>query len=344
MINTKSYHIVNTTPFIVPFDQNARFVGRESQLAELEGKLFAGAHARKIAITGQGGIGKTQLALELAFRVRRKHKNCSVFWIPANDIESLDQAYSYIAQRLKIPDWDDKKSNVKKLVRLHLSMESTGEWLLLFDNVDEASLATAGSFVEYLPSSKHGAIVFTTADKVTAVTIASQNIVELPNMEEYIAQRMLDRCLDNPIPKHEEQVANLLLKELGYLPLAIVQAAAYVNINKIKLKRYLSLLAAQKKRGVSPLGEEHENPIAPTWLISFEQIRSRHKLAADYLLFMACIDRKDIPLALLPTASPLQKGLNPVGILEAYSFITKRPAESAVDLHRLVHLATRNWL
>ena len=90
------------TPFIVPFDQNARFTGRESQLAELEEKLFVRAQATKFAITGIGGIGKTQLALELAYRTRQKYKNCSVFWMPATDMESLHQAYAHIAQRLNI--------------------------------------------------------------------------------------------------------------------------------------------------------------------------------------------------------------------------------------------------
>jgi hypothetical protein len=163
-------------------------------------------------------------------------------------------------------------------------------------------------------------------------------------MEQDIAQRMLDKCLINPNPKHEHQEVNLLIKELAYLPLAIVQAAAYVNVNKITLKHYRSLLAEQKKEVISLISEECENTVAITWFISFNQIRRRNMLAADYLLFMACIDRKDIPLALLPVASSPQEGLNAVGILDAYSFVTKRPAESALDLHRLVHLATRNWL
>ena len=87
----------------MPFDQNARFVGRESQLAELEGKLFVGASTTKVAITGPGGIGKTQLALALAYRIRQECKNCSVFWISASDKESVHEGYAHIARRLTIP-------------------------------------------------------------------------------------------------------------------------------------------------------------------------------------------------------------------------------------------------
>jgi Cdc6-like AAA superfamily ATPase len=86
----------DTTLFFIPFERNDQFTGRESQLDELEGKLFVDAHT-KVAITGTSGIGKTQLALELAYRTKQKYK-CSVFWIPAIDMESLHQTYEHIAQ------------------------------------------------------------------------------------------------------------------------------------------------------------------------------------------------------------------------------------------------------
>ena len=283
----------------------------------------------------------------MAYRIRERFKNCSVFWIPVSDIESLHQAYAYIAQRLNIPGWDDEKADVKELVQLYLSKESVGQWLLVFDITDEAILETPGSsqavsLSKYLPVSNQGAIVFTTTDRKTAVTLALQNIVELPEMEQDIAQRMLEMSLRSPT--NELEVADLLLKELAYLPLAIVQAAAYININEITLRKYLLLLAEQKEEVVEHISKESENVIASTWLISFEQMRRQDTLAADNLLFMACVDPTDIPLALLPTTSPYEKGIHAIGTLEAYSFVTKRTAQSALDLHRLVHLSTRNWL
>jgi tetratricopeptide (TPR) repeat protein len=228
-----------------------------------------------------------------------------------------------------------------------LSKESVGQWLLVFDITDEAILETTGSsqavsLIKYLPVSNQGAIVFTTTNRNTAVTLALQNIVELPEMEQDIAQRMLEMCLISPT--NEPEVADLLLKELAYLPLAIVQAAAYININKITLRKYLLLLAKQKEEVVEHISKESENVIASTWLISFEQMRRQDTLAADHLLFMACIDPTDIPLALLPTTSPCEKGIDAIATLDAYSFVTKRTAQSALDLHRLVHISTRNWL
>ncbi|OAG03713.1 kinesin light chain [Paraphaeosphaeria sporulosa] len=337
----------NTTPFLVPFNQNARFIGRTLQLAELERKLFVGTSATKVAITGPGGIGKTQLALALAYRIRQECKNCSVFWISARDKASIHQGYAHIARRLAIPGWDDEKTDVKKLVQLYLSKETSGQWLLVLDGVDEATIGSARlsnvvGLMEFLPSSKQGAIVFTTADKKTATKLAPHDIVELPGLEEDIAQRMLEMCLVEPAEEQEE--ASLLIKELAYLPLAIVQAAAYINVNKTTLQGYLSLLVERKKE----LAEDHYREsgvvIAATWLISFEQIRRHDDLAADYLLFMACVDRNDIPLALLPTARPHEHGIHAVATLDSYSLVTKRTAESALDLHRLVHVSTRIWL
>jgi hypothetical protein len=262
-----------------------------------------------------------------------------VFWISASDKESTYQAYAHIARQLNILGWDDEKADVRKLVQLHLSNKSAGQWLLVFDNADEAQ---AIGLIEFLPSCEQGAIVFTTTSRKTAAKLAPQSIVELPEMEQDMARRMLETCLVNPV--NEQEKADLFLKQLAYLPLAIVQAAAYVNINKVTLQQYLTLLAEKREGSVEPLYRESENIIATTWLISFEQIRRHDTLAAEYLLFMACVDRNDVPLTLLPAASLHEQGIHAVGTLDAYSFVTKRTAESALDLHRLVHVSTRNWL
>jgi len=87
-----------------------------------------------------------------------------------------------------------------------------------------------------------------------------------------------------------------------------------------------------------------KNPVATMWLISFEQIRQHDPLAADYPSFMACIDPKDVLQSLLPPGQSRKKETDAIGTLSAYSFIAKRSADLALDIHRLVHLATRNWL
>ncbi|KAH8678794.1 hypothetical protein BGZ60DRAFT_446050 [Tricladium varicosporioides] len=346
----------NIVPFIVPFDRNLNFTGRGTQLAEAEEKLFMGGQTIKVAITGLGGIGKTQLVLELVYRIRDRYRNCLVIWIPATNIESLFQAYQDVARQLKIPGSEEDKVDPKSLVQGYLNMKSAGRWLLVFDNADDINMwIEPGSdrLVDYLPRSEQGCIVFTTRDRKTATKLVHQNIIVVPEMGEDVAIQLLQKCLVNPSFAKTGLDAKALLKELTYLPLAIIQAAAYINENNITFTDYLSLLKDQEEEVIDLLSEEFEddgryynikNPVATTWLVSFEQIRHRDPLAADYLSFMCCIDSRNIPQLLLPPGPSRKKEIEAIGTLDAYSFISKRPADLALDIHRLVHLSTRNWL
>jgi nucleoside-triphosphatase THEP1 len=94
----------------------------------------------KLAITGLGGIGKTQIALELTNRVKADHPTFSVFWVPATTVENFEQAYLGIGRLLEIPGITDKNADVKVLVKEHLSQESTGKWLLVVDNADDIDI------------------------------------------------------------------------------------------------------------------------------------------------------------------------------------------------------------
>ncbi len=359
MTHAKFYSIDDIVPFIVPFDRNPNFTGRGTQLAEVEEKLFVGGRTTKVAITGLGGIGKTQLVLELVYRIKDRYKNCLVIWIPATNMESLHQSYLDVARQLKIPGSDEDKADAKKLVQDYLSKESAGRWLVVFDNADDVNMwitksgPGSGRLMDYIPRSEQGCIAFTTRDRKTAVKLAHRNVVEVPEMDEDVAIQLLQKCLVNSDLVDNRPDTTALLKDLTYLPLAIVQAAAYINENGIAFVDYLSLLADQEEDVIDLLSEKFEddwrydnikNPVATTWLISFEQIRHRDPLAADYLSFMACIDPKDIPQSLLPAGASRKKEIDAIGTLEAYSFIIKRAADLALDLHRLVHLATRNWL
>ncbi|OBT80379.1 hypothetical protein VF21_00911 [Pseudogymnoascus sp. 05NY08] len=353
-------NVMPKTHCIVPFEKNDRFTGRESELTQLEEVLFAEDQATKVAVFGLGGVGKTSLVIELVHRIRMKHENCSVLWIPATNLESLHQAYLDVACQFGIRGWEEDSADVKRLVQEFLSRESAGQWLVVFDNADDIDMwvgthTEQGTkrLIDYLPRSKLGCIVFTTRDRKTAVKLAQKNVMEVPAMGEDVATLMLQEYLINPDLVSNKPDTSSLLNELIYLPLAIVQASAYINENRISFSDYLSLLADQEEDVIDLFSEEFEddgryqnvkNPVATTWLISFEQIRQRDPLAAEYLSFMACIDSRDIPQSLLPRGQSRKKEMAAIGTLDAYSFVTRRPGNDALDLHRLVHLSTRNWL
>ncbi|RYP93273.1 hypothetical protein DL770_000648 [Monosporascus sp. CRB-9-2] len=349
--------------WIVPFERNTRFTDRESELAELENKLFANNQFTKTAVCGLGGVGKTQLVLELLYRVREKDKNYSAIWIQATSMESLDQGYHTVARQLGIRDSGGKDVDIKKLVQDFLNEDTVGQWILVFDNADDIQMwiDKAGSetqqsnrLIDYIPRSKSGRVIFTTRDRKIGVKLAQQNVMEVLKMTEDTAIRMLRNCLiDKNLVDTRPEDAKAMLAWLTHLPLAIAQAAAYINENGVTLADYLALADCQEQEIIDLLTEQFEddarysdlkNPVATTWLISFQQIQQRDPLAADYMSFMACVDHKDVPQLLLPPGSSRKQEMDAIGTLSAYSFITRRAEDLTIDLHRLVHLTIRNWL
>jgi hypothetical protein len=97
--------------------------------------------------------------------------------------------------------------------------------------------------------------------------------------------------------------------------------------------------------------EELDSTIAKTWHIYFDQIRKQDRLAAEYLSFMACIDRINVPQSLLSLGSTMVQQTKALGTLTEYAFITERlqtaqesDRDRLFDIHRLVHTASACWL
>ncbi|KAL3470240.1 purine and uridine phosphorylase [Aspergillus californicus] len=347
----------------IPFPKNEGFVGRDEQLNQLEELLFSPGRQRKVAITGLGGVGKTQIALEFANRTQQSRSECSIYWIPATNFEILQRTYFDIAQQLRLPGLEEEGADAKKLLKDYLCDSSSGQWLLIFDNADDIDMWFGKSegntepcrLSDYVPWSRTGSVLFTTRFKKVASKLAMQNVIRVPELDEARALELLsERLVEKSLLQDRDQAA-LLLKQLVYLPLAIVQAASYINENCLSsLTDYLSLLSAKEEEVIDLLSEEFEddwrphdntNPVAATWLISFERVQRTNRLATDILSFMACIEPTEIPESLLPLPQGeySKASVESIGVLEGYAFVTRRPTKS-FDLHRLVHLATRNWL
>ncbi|RDW92542.1 hypothetical protein BP5796_01936 [Coleophoma crateriformis] len=349
----------NESLWIVPFQQNPQFVGRSSELDKANAMLSSKTRCERVAFYGLGGVGKTQIALEFIYQVRVREPDCSVFWIPVTDIESMLEAYLEIAKQLQIPNIEKTEADVLQLVQQRLNQEDSGKWLLVFDNADDINIWTdkandgTGRRISYLPKSKHGSIIFTTRSREAAVKLAGKNVVPIYEMNDAMAKDLLEKHLIDSDLLTDGKATKDVLQKLTYLPLAIVQAVAYININRITLLEYAKLLDDTEQNIVDILSTEFEdegrydninNPVATTWLVSFEQIQTRNPLAAEYLSFMSCVNANDIPESLLPPGLSRKNEIDAIGILDAYSFISKRSADKAIDMHQLVHLVTRNWL
>ena len=150
----------------------------------------------------------------------------------------------------------------------------------------------------------------------------------MPQMDDKIAIDLLRASLIDKDLMNDYQTTSQLLHHLSCLPLAIIEAASYINETEISVATYVSLLQGQESGMVELLSQDFEdewryaeikNPVAATWLISFHQIQRLNPLASDYLSFMSCVDPRDIPQSLLPPDSSQVKQRNALGLLKAYS-------------------------
>jgi tetratricopeptide (TPR) repeat protein len=345
----------------------------------LKKRLLIDQDCRELSLLGLGGTGKTQVALQFAYHVKETRPEYSVFWASAVSMASFDQACLGIAEKLDILQGENQKEEPKELVKQHLSSSGAGRWLLILDNADDFNIffgdEQSEGISKYLPQSENGLIVYTTRTPEVAEE-ACRDIIEVGAMNRQDAMDFLKKSLRNKKHLSNDAIAKELMDELAHLPLAIAQAAAYLNRNSTPMQRYLRLLRNTEKDMVSLLRKEFQdntrykesaNAVATTWVVSFNQIQERHRPAADLLAFMSCIEWKAIPRSLLPPAQSEVDMEDAIGILCGYSLITRRgddekksrseydeseeegrcdeqeEQEEWYDIHRLVHLATKVW-
>uniref|UniRef100_L7JCA8 Kinesin light chain n=1 Tax=Pyricularia oryzae (strain P131) TaxID=1143193 RepID=L7JCA8_PYRO1 len=173
--------------FLVRFSRNESFVGREEVLGRLLKRLPPIAHpdaCQRTVIHGLGGIGKTQVAIEAAYRVRDAYPKCSVFWVPAVNMTMFDNGYRRVGRALEIQGIEDDDADVKALVNAALSRNDAKPWLLIIDNIDDLQLLTDGRLTPHLPFSRKGSILFTTRNRqitahLQAREASNQNMIAM---------------------------------------------------------------------------------------------------------------------------------------------------------------------
>ncbi|KAI3326403.1 P-loop containing nucleoside triphosphate hydrolase protein [Xylariaceae sp. AK1471] len=312
--------------------------------------------ARVDNVVGLGGVGKTQVALQFAYWVKENKPNYSIFWVQTSNDASFEQSYTEVARLLDIHVKSDE--DLKESVRRCLESEKAGQWLLIVDNADDkeilfGSSAKPSGIDEYLPESDNGLTLFTTRSREVAVAVAGSDVVDLHGMNLEEATGFLGKTLINKQLLHDKPTTEELFQELTYLPLAITQAAAYINQNQISIKKYLALLRSTEQDLVSLMSREFhdntryresQNAVATAWLVSFDQIRRSDSTAAELLSFVSCIEPKAIPQSILPGPPVEEEMEHAIGVLCEYAFWVRRGDDDMFDMHRLVHVATRVWI
>ncbi|PLB48766.1 kinesin light chain [Aspergillus steynii IBT 23096] len=343
--------------FYLPLQRNHKFVGRSAELNTLKQKLLVWKDCQKATLSGLGGIGKTQVALQFAYSVKADCPEFSIFWVQSLSMETFELSCSEVAKILGIRQAQENSEDVKILLRQHLSAKSAGKWLLIVDNADDLDLLRGTHQTEgllsFLPESNDGLTMFTTRHGAVAQYLTGSDVVEIGKMATYETRDLLEKSLIRKDLADDSESVKTLLTELEYLPLAITQAAAYINANKSSISEYLRLLKKTEQDAVTLISTDFgdttryrnlPNAIAKTWSITFNGILEWDRLAADLLAFMSCIEWRAIPYSILPTADPEARLAGAIGTLCSYSFLERRDDGTTLDMHRLVHLATRVWV
>ncbi|MGW2786651.1 FxSxx-COOH system tetratricopeptide repeat protein [Streptomyces populi] len=307
----------------------AQFVGRSQTLDQLDAALSTpGA----VLVHGLGGIGKSTLAAHWA--ATRPHGCAPVRWITADSPAGIQQGLAGLATALQPALAQALPAEELTEYGLQWLASHTG-WLLVLDNVNDPA------DVSRLIARAHGGRFLITSRLTTAWSNAAT--VRLDVLDETESLALLTRITTTAGPRDLDGAADLCT-ELGHLPLAIDQAAAYLAQNPLTTPRtYLDLLAQHPTamQGQGGATTPAQRTIARIWDITLDQIATRQPAAADLLRTLAWYAPEDIPTALADGSTDPPALNQAIGLLTAYNMITPDPSASALAVHRLVQAIAR---
>ncbi|MFE2584562.1 FxSxx-COOH system tetratricopeptide repeat protein, partial [Streptomyces sp. NPDC059378] len=309
------------------------FVGRSEEMDRLDAALNAPGVVLVQAVHGLGGIGKSTLAAHWA--ATRSHGRAPVRWITADSPAGVQQGLASLAVALQ-PDLDQTLT-AEALAEYGLQWLAchTG-WLLILDNVnDPADIAP-------LIARARGGRFLITSRLATAWTDVA-TLIRLDTFDPAESLALLSRTITVAGPRDLDGAAELCA-ELGHLPLAIEQVAAYLAQNPFtKPRAYLALLAAYPadmyRQG--SVTTPAERTIARIWNITLDRITTLQPKAVDLLRTLAWYAPDNIPLTLTDGPAKLPARHAALGLLTAYNLVTPDPDTGTLSVHRLVQALAR---
>ena len=319
--------------FTVP-GRNPNFAGRETELDTIRTRLGAGTAMTVQAVHGLGGVGKTQLVIEYAHRHATAYD--VVWWVNAEQPSLISSQLAALAEPLGLPADPDPEIAVRAVCA---ELRRRQRWLLVFDNAEDIA-----HIRPVLPGGT-GHVLITTRRGGFGYLGPVLDLDVLPRPE---AITLLRRRA----PALTDDQADALAELLGDLPLALEQAAAYLEQTQLPPAEYLHLLTA---RGAEMYGRgrvvDHQHTIATLWSLSLDRLRAAQPAAVQLLGLCAWLAPEPIPLDVftdhpeqLPApldrvASDALAFAETVGALVDYSLA--RRTDAGLLLHRLVQAVIR---
>ena len=327
----------------IPHQRNPNFTGRVELLRELREALDGEKSAALTqAISGLGGVGKTQLAIEYAYRYANHYS--LIWWVRSETPESLNADWEALALRMNLVSQEDQLEQSQVIEIVRGALEQRTGWLLVFDNAPNPNAIEA-----YMPHGSAGHVVVTSR-------YAAWGRLARPLPVRVWEPRESVEFLLKRTRQEDEAAAAQLAEELGYLPLALEHAAAYIELAGRALAGYLGLFRERKLALFqNETSVSDEATVATTWDISFEQARKDSSAAADLLRLCAFLGPDDIPMEVIvqgmehipqPLSAALQDPLEldkAIIALRNYSLVEvdePEPDDRRLSIHRLVQAVT----
>jgi cellulose biosynthesis protein BcsQ len=325
--------------------RNADFTGRGAGLEQLRDNLMGGGRAVVVAqaLYGLGGVGKTQMALEYAYRFMADYD--LAWWIPAERTDQIVSSLAELAGRLGISVSENVTEAAKAVLESLRRGGSSARWLLVFDNAEDPK-----ELESFLPVG--GGHVLITSRNQTWSHLAEPLEIDVFNRPESITHLLLH------VPNLVEADADRVAAALGDLPLAIEQAGAWLEQTAMQAEEYLEQLRTHAPR-VLAMGEVANYPqsVITAWNMSIDRLQERSPAAARLLQLCAFFSSGPISMtllysdeminALLPYDDSLTEKLvlgRVIREMSRLALIKVDQGNNSIQIHRLVQAVIRSQM
>ena len=339
--------------FSVSYERNPYFSGRDDFLDRLFHELNdeqPRRHNHRIALYGLGGVGKTQTALEYAYRHQEDY--AYVFWVSGVNRAELFSGFHGIAKIVRCALSFTRLEDIAKKV-LHW-LQVNENWLLIIDSLDDAKVISG-----YLPQSNGSGHVIITTRNTNTDDIPATGL-EVSEMDHDTSVSFLLERIHVAAPSLEILIeAGKIVEGLGRLPLAVEQAAGYIKTPD-NISTFLPIFdrfRQQFLRRRLPANHVYSHTVATTWNLSFERLAESYSVAASLLAYLAFMNPDEVlvdylkdgatgfPQALQSSISDPFEWNQALSALEEFSLIRVFGKErSKLRIHRLVQAVIQDGL